>query len=92
MITAKLFKNGRSQAVRLPKEFRMPGKEVRVYPNISRVFSGAYVANVKRSCIRILQVQTFAADVPLKTRPQGKPPFENSLVHSVNFESPRDDT
>ncbi len=26
--TAKLFKNGRSQAVRLPKEFRLPGKEV----------------------------------------------------------------
>jgi antitoxin VapB len=28
--TAKLFQHGRSQAVRLPKEFRMPGKEVRV--------------------------------------------------------------
>lgn len=26
--TAKLFKNGRSQAVRLPKEFRLPGAEV----------------------------------------------------------------
>jgi antitoxin VapB len=28
--TAKLFMDGRSQAVRLPKEFRMPGAEVRV--------------------------------------------------------------
>ena len=28
--TAKLFMHGRSQAVRLPKEFRLPGKEVRV--------------------------------------------------------------
>jgi antitoxin VapB len=28
--TAKLFRYGRSQAVRLPKEFRMPGTEVRV--------------------------------------------------------------
>ncbi|TLY54399.1 MAG: antitoxin, partial [Gammaproteobacteria bacterium] len=28
MKTAKLFKNGESQAVRLPKEFRFPGKEV----------------------------------------------------------------
>jgi antitoxin VapB len=27
---AKIFKHGRSQAVRLPKEFRMPGKEVSV--------------------------------------------------------------
>lgn len=28
--TAKLFMTGRSQAVRLPKEFRMPGTEVRI--------------------------------------------------------------
>ena len=27
---AKLFMHGRSQAVRLPKEFRLPGKEVQV--------------------------------------------------------------
>jgi antitoxin VapB len=30
MKTAKLFKSGRSQAVRLPKEFRFEGTEVRV--------------------------------------------------------------
>lgn len=30
MSTAKLFNHGRSQAVRLPKDFRMPGDEVRV--------------------------------------------------------------
>jgi virulence-associated protein VagC len=28
--TAKLFRNGRSQAVRLPKEFRFEGKEVAI--------------------------------------------------------------
>lgn len=28
--TGKVFKHGRSQAVRLPKEFRLPGTEVRV--------------------------------------------------------------
>ncbi len=28
--TAKTFMHGRSQAVRLPKAFRLPGKEVRV--------------------------------------------------------------
>jgi antitoxin VapB len=27
---AKIFQHGRSQAVRLPKAFRLPGKEVRV--------------------------------------------------------------
>jgi antitoxin VapB len=30
MPTAKLFKNGRSQAVRLPREFRFEGDRVRV--------------------------------------------------------------
>ena len=28
--TAKIFWSGRSQAVRLPKDFRFPGKEVRI--------------------------------------------------------------
>ena len=28
--TAKIFKNGRSQAVRLPKEFRLKGAEVKI--------------------------------------------------------------
>lgn len=31
--TAKLFKNGRSQAVRLPKEFRFDGNEVAIRRN-----------------------------------------------------------
>ena len=31
MSTAKLFQTGRSQAVRLPKEFRLPGKEVKIH-------------------------------------------------------------
>jgi antitoxin VapB len=30
MATAKLFQNGSSQAVRLPKEFRLQGKEVKI--------------------------------------------------------------
>lgn len=35
--TAKLFTHGRSQAVRLPKEFRFPGTEVRVRRDGNRV-------------------------------------------------------
>lgn len=31
MEKAKLFQNGNSQAVRLPREFRMPGNEVKIY-------------------------------------------------------------
>ena len=37
MDTAKLFQTGRSQAVRLPKEFRMPGKEVKIYREGNRI-------------------------------------------------------
>lgn len=31
MKTAKVFRSGNSQAVRLPKEFRLKGKEVQVF-------------------------------------------------------------
>ncbi|MCM2256048.1 MAG: AbrB/MazE/SpoVT family DNA-binding domain-containing protein, partial [Vicinamibacteria bacterium] len=31
MATAKLFRNGRSQAVRLPKEFRFEGDAVEIH-------------------------------------------------------------
>ncbi|MFY9550969.1 MAG: AbrB/MazE/SpoVT family DNA-binding domain-containing protein [Thermoanaerobaculia bacterium] len=37
MKTAKLFRNGRSQAVRLPKEFRFAGDEVTVRRSGKRV-------------------------------------------------------
>ena len=43
--TAKLFTHGRSQAVRLPKEFRLPGKEVRV----SRVGNRVILEPIARS-------------------------------------------
>lgn len=34
-ITAKLFRNGRSQAVRLPADYRFPGTEVYVRRDLS---------------------------------------------------------
>ncbi len=37
METAKLFQNGSSQAVRLPKAFRLPGDEVKIYKQGNRV-------------------------------------------------------
>lgn len=37
MPTAKLFRNGRSQAVRLPKEFRFEGDEVSIRREADRV-------------------------------------------------------
>ena len=37
VVIAKLFKNGNSQALRLPKEFRFDGDEVFVYKEGERV-------------------------------------------------------
>jgi len=37
MQTAKLFQNGSSQAVRLPKEFRIPGNEVKIFKQGNQV-------------------------------------------------------
>jgi len=37
METAKLFQNGNSQAVRLPREFRIPGTEVKIYKRGNQV-------------------------------------------------------
>lgn len=37
MEKAKLFRNGNSQAVRLPKEFRLPGNEVKIYKNGNQI-------------------------------------------------------
>lgn len=36
-VTAKLFKNGSSQAVRLPKAFRLPGKEAIIHREGDRI-------------------------------------------------------
>ena len=37
MDTAKLFRTGSSQAVRLPKAFRMPGEMVKIYRQGNRI-------------------------------------------------------
>ena len=51
MQTAKLFANGRSQAVRLPKEFRFEGDEVYV----KRVGSGVVLLPIKPTWDTLLQ-------------------------------------
>ncbi|HET7258959.1 MAG TPA: AbrB/MazE/SpoVT family DNA-binding domain-containing protein [Candidatus Acidoferrum sp.] len=45
--TAKLFRNGRSQAVRLPKEFRFEGDRVRVRRVPEGVLLQPIIADVK---------------------------------------------
>lgn len=69
--TAKIFMHGRSQAVRLPKEFRLPGKEVR----ISRVGAKIVLEPIKPAAF---DFATWRAELDaLGARdflPEGRPP------------------
>jgi antitoxin VapB len=68
---AKLFRNGRSQAVRLPKEFRLPGTEV----TVTRVGKGILLEPVER---RLTWQEVFAELDRLQAEhgpflPEGRP-------------------
>jgi len=68
---AKLFQTGRSQAVRLPKEFRLPGKAVRV----RRVGRGVLLEPMERS---IEDIRALFAEIDRLRRggdflPEGRP-------------------
>lgn len=66
---AKLFTHGRSQAVRLPKAFRMPGSEVRV----RRVGCGVMLEPMERSADDVRAILAELAryrDVPFM--PEGR--------------------
>jgi antitoxin VapB len=71
MVKAKIFQNGRSQAVRLPKGFRMPGKEL----SISRLGNGILLQPVLKSWLDVYRelkpVENFMddyKDLPLQDR------------------------
>ena len=69
MKTAKLFKNGESQAVRLPKEFRFAGQEV----FIKRVGSAVVLFPTARSWDSLIQsLEKFpAAFMVDRAQPRG---------------------
>jgi antitoxin VapB len=67
--TAKLFKHGRSQAVRLPKAFRLPGKEVRV----SRVGRGVLLEPMEFDVKAWLDSLDKYRDVPFMPEGRGQP-------------------
>jgi antitoxin VapB len=71
--TAKLFTHGRSQAVRLPKEFRLPGKEVRV----RRVGRGVLLEPIETSAEEIREIFAELAryhDIPFMEEGRNQPP------------------
>lgn len=53
--TAKLFRNGNSQAVRLPQEFRFPGDEVLVRKDGEAVILEPVHTNIKNWLADILR-------------------------------------
>jgi antitoxin VapB len=76
MQKAKLFMNGQSQAVRLPKEFRMPGKEVR----ISRCGKGVLIEPIEESFDALFRsLDEFSDDFMSSGRQQPTMPSRESL-------------
>lgn len=74
MNTAKIFKNGRSQAVRLPKEFRLPGKVV----SISRMGNGVLLQPMNDTWLDVYNSMT-EIDVFLEDR-EDTPPQEREEI------------
>lgn len=73
---AKLFRHGGSQAVRLPKEFRLPGKEVR----IRRVGRGVLLEPLEFDVDEWLAALGQYRDVPFMTEGREQPPMPDDDV------------
>lgn len=67
MDTAKLFKNGRSQAVRLPKEYRFPGNQV----FLRKVGNGVLLMPDEGSWDTLIESVSLFSDDFLAERDQG---------------------
>jgi len=68
---AKLFMHGRSQAVRLPKEFRLPGKELRI-----RKFGlGVLIEPISTDWDAIFAQLDSMEDVPFMENGREQPPM-----------------
>src|SRR6185312_9568149 len=81
MKTAKLFKNGDSQAVRLPKEFRFAGDEVL----IKRVGSAVVLLPKAKSWDTLIQsLDKFPADFMSSRGNRGR---QSSGIHSLEMDA-----
>jgi antitoxin VapB len=79
--TAKLFQNGASQAVRLPAEFRFPGKEVSIRRDEN---TGDVILSPRNGLGDWDAFFEFMRDVEvpedfMKQRPLNQPPRERNL-------------
>jgi len=76
--TAKLFRNGNSQAVRLPREFRFQGDEVRIRREGDAVILEPLNADVKKWLAEILQ-NPMSKDFMAEGRQQPPAPERDSF-------------
>jgi antitoxin VapB len=72
--TAKIFQHGRRQAVRLPKEFRLPGKEVSV-----RRFGKGLLLEPKPPDLKAI----FARMDKIKAPPLERPPQPKTPIRKI---------
>ena len=74
MTTAKVFRSGNSQAVRLPKQFRLRSKEVEIYRRGDEIVLRETPANIARAfeILASLPKEVFAVrrkkDLPQKRK------------------------
>ena len=81
MDTAKLFTNGRSQAVRLPKSYRFEGTEV----FIKKVPGGVLLIPKSRSIWDVWEKQLLQYDEPfMPEREQPESHQERELLNEVH--------
>lgn len=80
IVTAKLFMHGRSQAVRLPKDFRFPGSEVRV----SRFGDGVLLQPLKFDVGAWFKRLDSYGDVPFM--PEGREQPEMPPDDEIDFD------
>ena len=78
MAEAKLFKVGGSQAVRLPKEFRLPGDRVRIHREGQRIILEPVEEVPRRS---VEEIRAWLAEIQALAgegfeRPEQPPPQE----------------
>lgn len=65
-VTAKLFKNGSSQAVRLPRAFRLPGREAAIHREGDRI--------ILEPLVRVRWPRNFFQAIRIGDRAFARPP------------------
>ncbi|MBN2533976.1 MAG: AbrB/MazE/SpoVT family DNA-binding domain-containing protein [Spirochaetales bacterium] len=76
MQTARIFKNGRSQAIRLPKEFQFSGNDVFIQKHGDAVI---LVPHEKLWKVFLHGLNSFSDDFMKEGRDQGKEEIRESL-------------